>query len=192
MLRRFPDFYLAGGTALALQIGHRLSVDFDLFCDNEIDRSLLDQVRRAFGNAEVSPLVNNVDELTILANGVKVSFLRYPFSVHEPFVRYENVSLLSVREIAMTKAYTVGRRGSYKDYVDLYFVIAENHATLTDIIAGAEQKFGTDFNSRLFLEQLVYLDDLADTNVQFIKPEVTPHDIQRFFEDRIREMGGQI
>ena len=92
----------------------------------------------------------------------------------------------------MTKAYTVGRRGSYKDYVDLYFVIAENHATLTDIIAGAEQKFGTDFNSRLFLEQLVYLDDLADTDIQFIKSEVAPHDIQRFFEDRIREMGDQI
>src|SRR5205823_14523930 len=98
----------------------------DLFSEHEIDRSLLDQVRRGFGNAEVSPLVNNVDELTVLVDGVKVSFLRYPFPVHEPFVRYEKVSLLSVREIAMTKAYTVGRRGSYKDYVDLYFVIAEN------------------------------------------------------------------
>ena len=56
------------------------------------------------------------------------------------------------RQAADTKAYTIGRRGSYKDYVDLYFVLAERHATLNDIIAGAEQKFGADFNSRLFLE----------------------------------------
>jgi hypothetical protein len=125
----------------------------------------------------------------VLVNGVKVSFIRYPFPVREPFVRYEDVSLLSVREIAMTKAYTIGRRGSYKDYIDLYFVLAERHATLNDIIVGAEQKFGADFNSRLFLEQLVYLDDLTDTNVRFIKPEVTPRDIQTFFEDRVRELG---
>src|ERR1700720_3199638 len=67
-LRRFPGFYLAGGTALALQIGHRVSVDFDLFCDGEIDRALLARVRRVFGTADISALVNNADELTLLAN----------------------------------------------------------------------------------------------------------------------------
>jgi hypothetical protein len=59
LLRRFPDFYLAGGTALALHIGHRVSVDFDLFSGDELDRTLLGQVRGVFGSAEISPLVNN-------------------------------------------------------------------------------------------------------------------------------------
>ena len=68
-------------------------------------------------------------------------------------------------------------------------MLAERHATLNDIIAGAEQKFGADFNSRLFLEQLVYLDALTDTDVRFIKPEVTPRDIQGFFDGRVRELG---
>ena len=192
-LNRFPGFYLAGGTALALQIGHRVSVDFDLFSDDVIDRALLPQVRRLFGTAaEISPRVNNADELTVLVNGVKITFLRYPFPAREPFVIYENVPLLSVREIAATKAYTIGRRGSYKDYVDLYFVIAEGHATLLDIVADAEHKFAAEFNGRLFLEQLVYLSDLDDTQVQFIKPAVTPLDIQRFFEERIREVGDKV
>jgi Nucleotidyl transferase AbiEii toxin, Type IV TA system len=186
-LNQFFGFYLAGGTALALQIGHRVSVDFDLFSGDEIDRGLLRHVRRAFPEAEVVPLINNADELTTLVNGVKVTFLRYPFPPDEPFVVYENVPLLSVRDIAVTKAYTIGRRGSYKDYVDLYFIMAERHATLTDIVHGAEQRYGADFNSRLFLEQLVYLADLDDAEIQFIKPLVTPNELLAFFEDRIRE-----
>jgi hypothetical protein len=186
-LAQFPGFYLAGGTALALQIGHRLSVDFDLFSPDEIDRGMLQRVRQVFPEADISPLINNADELTALANGVKVTFLRYPFPPDEPFVVYENVPLLSVRDIAVTKAYTIGRRGSYKDYVDLYFIITERHATLTEIVQGAEQRYGADFNSRLFLEQLVYMADLDDAEIQFIKPLVTPKELLAFFEDRIRE-----
>jgi len=191
-LSRFPDFYLAGGTALALQLGHRVSVDFDLFCDDEVGRALLQQVRRVFVNDDLAVLVNNADELTLLLNGVKVTFLRYPFPPREPLVVYKDVRLLSVREIAATKAYTIGRRGSFKDYVDLYFVIAEKHAGLADIIADAEAKFVSDFNSRLFLEQLVYLADLDDGEVHFIRPPVTVDDVQTFFGDRIRELSHTI
>src|SRR5712691_2017500 len=88
---------------------------------------------------------------------VKITFLRYPFPPREPLVVYEGLKLLSIREIATTKAYTIGRRGSYKDYVDLYFVIAEHHITLPDIVRSGEAKFGADFNSRLLLEQLLYV-----------------------------------
>ena len=80
-LSRFAGFYLAGGTALALQIGHRVSVDFDLFTDADIERTFLDRVRRVFRNGvDVAPLVNNSDELTVLANDVKITFLHYPFA----------------------------------------------------------------------------------------------------------------
>src|SRR5580658_2232057 len=115
-LSGFRGFYLAGGTALALQLGHRVSVDFDLFCDDAIPRTLLERVRDVFAGTELSTLVNNADELTVLVNGVKLTFLAYPFPAREPFVRYDEVLLLSVREIAATKAYTIGRRGSFKDY----------------------------------------------------------------------------
>lgn len=179
-LSRLPGFYLAGGTALALQIGHRMSVDFDLFSENAIDRTLLQHVRRVFAEADISPLVSNADELTVLVNGVKITFLSYPYPPRAALVRHLNVPLLSVREIAATKAYTIGRRGSFKDYVDLYFLLAENHVTLAEIISDAELKFGTDFNSRLFLEQLVYVADLDDTEVLFLKPAMTPRAIQLF------------
>jgi Nucleotidyl transferase AbiEii toxin, Type IV TA system len=104
----------------------------------------------------------------------------------DPFVIYEQVPLLSVREIAATKAYTIGRRGAYKDYIDLYFILSEQHAALADIIDIAEKKFGVEFNSRLFLEQLVFLDDVEDTDIQFLKTTVTRSELLNFFEANFR------
>jgi nucleotidyltransferase AbiEii toxin of type IV toxin-antitoxin system len=188
-LAHFPGFYLAGGTALALQIGHRASVDFDLFTDTDISPRLLGRVRREFQQASISPLVNDPTELTVLANGVKVTFLKYPFPVQDAFAEYDGVQLLSVREIAATKAYTIGRRGSYKDYVDLYFIVAQCGISLRDIIQLADKKFGTDFNSRLFLEQLVFLDDVQDMEIRFLAKTATPSEIIAYFERNIRENG---
>jgi len=185
-LGRFDDFYLAGGTGLALQLGHRVSVDFDLFIDGAIKRSLLQRVETVFGvSRPISPLINNPDELTLLIDGVKVTFLSYPFPVFDPFVRFDGVSILSIREIAATKAYTIGRRGSFKDYVDLYFVLLEQHATLAEIIELAERKFGDAFNSRLFLEQIVFLGDIEDTEIEFLKAPLTRTQILEFFEAQV-------
>jgi predicted nucleotidyltransferase component of viral defense system len=186
-LSRFSGFYLAGGTALALQIGHRVSVDLDLFADKDIERSLLPRVQRVFSDAaSIAPLINNPDELTVLVDDVKITFFKYPFQTFDPFVIYEHVPVLSVREIAATKAYTIGRRGAFKDYIDLYFILWDQHATLTDIIDIAEKKFGFEFNSRLFLEQLVFLDDVEDTDIQFLKHPVTRPELLSFFEANIR------
>jgi predicted nucleotidyltransferase component of viral defense system len=186
-LSLFSGFYLAGGTALALQIGHRISVDFDLFSDQDIERSLLPRVQRVFSDAaSIAPLINNSDELTVLVDDVKITFLKYPFPTFDPFVIYDDVPLLSVREIAATKAYTIGLRGAFKDYIDLYFILSEQHVTLTDIIDIAEKNFGFEFNSRLFLEQLVFLDDVEDTDIQFLKTSITGAELLSFFEANIR------
>ena len=97
-LGKFSGFYLAGGTALALQIGHRVSVDFDLFSDAEIKRSLLPSLRTVFPNASIAPLVNNADELTALVDTVKVTFLTYPFPTIDPSVLAEGVLVCYIGE----------------------------------------------------------------------------------------------
>ncbi len=96
--------------------------------------------------------------------------------------------MLSVKEIGATKAYTIGRRGTYKDYVDLYFIVAGHHASLQEIIALTERKFGSVFNSRLFTEQLLFMDDLRDYQIDFLKDAVTDGDIIDFFEEQIRKL----
>ncbi|MFH1180881.1 MAG: nucleotidyl transferase AbiEii/AbiGii toxin family protein [bacterium] len=187
-LRNFSNFYLAGGTALALQIGHRKSADFDLFSEKKISGGLLSKIKNVFHQNSFALSVNNPDELTVFIDGIKITFLKYPFRVISKLVEYEGVNLLSIKEIAATKAYTVGRRCSYKDYIDLYFIISEHLSDLNEIIKLAEKKYGGEFNSRLFLEQLVYVEDIKDTEIIFLKQAVGKKDVESFFQKKIGEI----
>jgi len=141
-------------------------------------------VQKVFEGKKVEVSVNNPDELTVFVEGIKLTFLYYPFPILFDFVLLQNVKALGVKELAATKAYTVGRRGTYKDYADLYFIISEKHSTLDEIMEMAEKKYA-EFNSRLFLEQLIYLDDIYDTNIIFLKNTLTKEQIKAFFIDEI-------
>lgn len=187
LLPQFDGFLLAGGTALALQIGHRISVDLDFFSEEEIPKELLPKVQRVFSNRTIEPSINNPDELTVFVDTMKITFLRYPFPSVDVSLTLGGLTVLSVKEIAATKAYTISRRGAYKDYVDLYFILSEKHAALGEIIELAEKKFGPEFNSRLFLEQLIFLDDIEDMEIQFLKTPVTRPELIVYFKERIKE-----
>ena len=184
-LNNFPGFYLAGGTALALQIGHRLSLDFDFFSQKEISKNLLTKIKKVFTDKNVVVSVNNSDELTVFVNDIKITFLKYPFPVLKKLASYQGVYLLDIKEITATKAYTIGRRGSYKDYIDLYFVFKKSHACLRDIIDLANKKYKDEFNSRLFLEQLIYLQDIEDEEIIFLKEKADKQDLESFFKQEI-------
>lgn len=187
-LKNFNNFYLAGGTALALQIGYRISVDFDLFSEKEIDKNLFPKVRKIFYGNEITLSVNNPDELTVFIDGLKITFLKYPFPLIFDLVDYEGIGLLSVKEIAATKAYTINRRGSLKDYADLFFIVSKKHAALEEIIEISGKKYGNEFNPRLFLEQLVYLEDIEEAEIEFLKESVTKKEIEAFFTEEIKKI----
>lgn len=187
-LSEFEGFYLAGGTALALQIGHRLSFDFDLFTAKPISPRFLRQAERIFKEFKIKPLVNNKDELTLLVSGTKLTFLRYPYPVVRKLINFKGINLLTAAEIAATKAYTIGRRGSYKDYVDLYFVLKKRLSSLSDIIKIAETKYGDDFNNRLFLEQLIYLEDIKDVKIKFLKEKISLKKLREFLIKQVSKI----
>src|SRR3989344_3263545 len=186
-LHTFKEFYLAGGTGLALQIGHRISVDFDLFSQQEIEAGLLTRGEQVFGHADVTVSVNHTGELTVFVRGVKLTFLSYPFPPVLKLASLDGLPTLSVKEIGATKAYTIGRRGAFKDYIDLYFILKEAYASLEEIIVLAQKKYGSEFNDRLFLEQLAYLDDLDEEPVVLLREKsLTRKDLGVFFADCIR------
>ena len=188
LLKNFSNFYLVGGTALALQIGHRISVDFDLFCPDGIPKTLLSKVKKVFNDNTVGAAVNNSDELTVFIDEYKITFLRYPFSVLFNFVIYKGIKLLDLREIAVAKAYTIGRRGMYKDYIDLYFLISKENISINEIIKLSEKKYKDEFNSRLFLEQLIYLEDVEEAEILFLKKPVSRIEIKKFFIEQVKEV----
>ncbi|MEK7542355.1 MAG: nucleotidyl transferase AbiEii/AbiGii toxin family protein [Patescibacteria group bacterium] len=183
---KFKGFYLVGGTALALQIGHRLSVDFDLFSFQELPPNLLRQVKRVFSKSSLSVTYRVPEQLNLLIDNVKTTFFFYEYPVADSFVEYRGVSLASVREIAAMKAFAVGKRLAYKDYVDWHFMLKEEHVTLEEILLLCEKKFGNDFNDRLFLGQLVSMEDISSQKIEFLRDAVDRATIEEFLKDTVR------
>lgn len=186
LLPSFPDFYLAGGTALALQLGHRVSADFGLFTDEVLSPQLDGQVGGVFRSYRIAPSVHTRDEFTAFIGSVKITFLFYPFPLVERKVDLGGVPAASVAEIAAMKAYTIGRRATFKDYVDLHAILAGGQVRLMAIIDLANKKFGSEFNDRLFLEQLILLEDIVEEPIQFLGAVVRKGDIQSFMEKQVR------
>lgn len=96
--------------------------------------------------------------------------------------------MLPVKEIAATKAYALGRRATYKDYVDLYFIVSERHCSIEQIISTAKSRYKGEFNGRLFLEQLIYLKDIEETPIRFLKKSVTKNEIEFFFRKEVKKV----
>ena len=184
-LGEFPDFYLVGGTALALQIGHRISVDFDLFSKEDIPRTLLPKVKRVFRDMEVKVIINHLEQLSVKTGETKIDFVKYNFPLILKLIEIKDVKILPVAEIAAMKAYTLNYRGSLKDYIDLYFVLKRKHTSLKEIKEIGEEKYKNDFNFRLFLEQILYLEGFKEEKIEFLKEKVTKKEIQEFFEKEI-------
>ena len=183
------DFYLAGDTGLALLVGHRISVDFDFFSDTPIKKTLIKKVEDIFSKFKIQIVLNTKDELTLTINNTKITFLYYPFPKVLPLETNNNTKILSVKEILASKAYSIGRRGILKDYIDLYVGLNDNLTSLRDIISIAKEKYMEAFNDRLFLEQLLYLDDIEEIEVLMInRPLPSKKELTDFFSKKISEL----
>ena len=164
------EYYLVGGTAIALHIGHRRSVDFDMFKMSAINHKRnLDKIVAAGFDHQVTRRVE--EQMNLLVNGVKVTFFQYPFPV-VPEDAFENVFRLpSLISLAAMKAYALGRRSKWKDYVDLYFLLTR-HFSLAEISIKATEIFGELFSEKLFRAQLSYFDDIDYTEqVEYLIPD---------------------
>lgn len=185
---RFETFYLVGGTALALHIGHRISVDFYFFSKEELPANLLQRVKRVFSRSSTVVTYRAPEQLNVLIDGIKTTFFHYPYSLIDPFCMYQGVSIASIREIAAMKAFSIGKRLSYKDYVDWYFMLKERHVELNDVITTAEKKFGNDFNDRLFLGQLASLEDIHEQSIDFLHDPVSYETVRTFLIEEVKRV----
>lgn len=97
-------------------------VDFDFFSSRALPDRLLEQIKRAVAPHPVVVTYRSDEQLNLIINEVKVTFLSFGYEVVEPLVPYRGLSLLGVREIASLKALAIGKRLAYKDYVDWFYV----------------------------------------------------------------------
>lgn len=181
----FDEWYLAGGTALALQLGHRISFDFDLFSQHEVDPSLRQEMIKTFGN-DVHFSMDTKEQLTFFTpTQVKITLAMTPYAPIHPLVCVRDLRMESIQDIAADKAFTIGRRGAFRDYVDLLFILSKN-ASLSTVIHDAERKYGAMFDEKLFLEQLDYMGDITDFSIEYLGNALPKEDVQDGLHAKIR------
>lgn len=151
-------FGLVGGTAVALHIGHRESIDFDLFCFDEFNNTAIRKKITKYGGVE-RIFVNKKGEYTFLLDGVKFTFFQFPYKIDFSESLGDIIKLPDVLTLAAMKAFALGRRAKWKDYVDLYFILKAHH-TILDITKKGKELFGNEFNEKIFRTQLAYFEDI--------------------------------
>ena len=161
-------FGLVGGTAIALHIGHRESIDFDMFSPEEFqNRSVRDVFRRA--GKEITVLRALTGQFTFVVDGVYMTFFHFPYPItySESFGKAARMPTLLT--LAAMKAFALGQRSKWKDYVDLYFILRDFHS-LEEVARQAETLFGSEFNAKLFRQQLSFFDDVSYKEEITFKP----------------------
>src|SRR3989344_5684537 len=152
------EFYLGGGTALALQLGHRTSVDFDFYAPRKFDNQQMSQtINRLFpGTDTSSEQPENTLRLDVM--GTEVSVFYYPYPLLDPVVDYGSVSLASLTDIAAMKTAAVVQRARQRDFYDIYYLIKE--LGMEKIITATYKKFPWyEENNVVVFTSLTYFTD---------------------------------
>jgi hypothetical protein len=153
----FVQFHLAGGTGLALQLGHRLSVDLDLFTLNHFDSE--QYLQHLEGKYQFNVDYSAVSTLKGSIGDIKVDFIAHPYKLIKPVVEIENIRLYSVADIAAMKVNAIAGNGTRsKDFVDLYFLL--NHFTVQQILDFYDVKYNGR-NTLHALKSLNYFNDIS-------------------------------
>jgi hypothetical protein len=173
------EFYLVGGTAIALYLGHRRSIDFDLFRQKGFRASKI--ISKIEAHSLTYIVTRNVSEqLNLIISDVKFTFFEYPFPI-QPASSFEDyIRMPSLLDLSAMKAYAIGRRSKWKDYVDLYCII-KDHYSVMQIIHRAEEIFGQLFSEKLFRAQLCFFDDIDySESVEYLGQPIDADEIKTF------------
>lgn len=151
-------FYMAGGTALALQIGHRTSLDFDFYTEKKFNpKKLREKFDRNFKNVQEIYLSEETAEFEV--DGVRMSFFRYPYRPIKQLIPIEDVYIVSKEDIAAMKILAVSQRGTRRDFIDIFFLMKE--FGLKSILEFTKEKYPM-FNIYVGLQGLVYFKDAEE------------------------------
>ncbi len=160
LLPELNEFYLVGGTALALQLGHRNSIDIDLFTQNDFKSENLSAfLKSMFENARIDHEGKKTC-LTVI-NNIKVDFITHPYPFIKPPITEEGITYLSKEDIAAMKLNAIINSGQrLKDFIDVYFLL--EHFSVRDMVGFFEQKY-PNTNPLVALKALSFFGDIDES-----------------------------
>jgi hypothetical protein len=175
----FAKYFLVGGTALSLQLEHRISDDIDLFTCDDIDKDgIYDFLNENFaGEHQISNIQKTILQINI--NDIKVDFVKYDYALIEDVKSEEGIRYLGNKDISAMKLMAIANRGDQaKDFIDIYYLLKE--ISLDDMFGYYRQKFNQNDVS-IIKRSLVYFDDITDSNwssVRLLKDKLSIKDIK--------------
>jgi len=176
----FKTTYLAGGSSLALQLGHRRSIDFDFFTNISFElidvKNILNSIGKYTGQHEApKTMVGKFNE-------AKFSLFYYPYKLIAETKNYQGINLASLEDIASMKLVAITDRGTKKDYVDLYF-LSKKCFSIEKMFEFYDKKYHNfELNKVTLLKALQYFDDANDSEMPEMIEKVDWEDIKKFFE----------
>lgn len=179
------DFYLAGGTALAIQLGHRKSMDLDWFSAAKFLNADLKEKLSKLGGFELT----GEDKGTIhgILDGVRVSFLHYGYKLLFSLLDFENIKLADERDIAAMKVDAVSSRGSRKDFIDIYFLLEKY--PLAELIVFFEEKYaGIKYNKLHILKSLTFFEDAENEPMPMLIKSVEWEEVKKKTTDETNKI----
>jgi hypothetical protein len=172
------EYYLVGGTAIALHIGHRESIDFDLFKEKAIRKK---DVYVKLKNTNYKVSFADYNQINMLSNGVKITFFSFPYAVPINSELKAVLKMPDLLTLGAMKAFALGRRSKWKDYVDLYFIL-KFYFNFKTIAQKAKEVFKDEFIEKQFIAQLGYFKGISyQEEVTYLIPNPpTEAEIQEF------------
>ena len=180
------DARLVGGTALALQLGHRTSVDLDFFGRINADSEELRDILREVGRVEVASVSKNINIFWI--NGVKVDMVNYPYPWLDLPIVEDGVRLASLNDIAAMKVSAIVNRGTKKDFIDLYTLL--QHFALDEILDMYSRKY-SDGSLFIVMKSLTYFDDAETDPMPNVLNDTTWETVKDFLRKVVRNSSVQ-
>ena len=182
-------FYLAGGTALALRLGHRRSVDLDFFSKtDEVTRRTRQEIIRDLIPLGVQVLEDVDGNLLTIVSGMHVGFFSYGYRLLEPTETVCSIALASLTDIGLMKLDALVGRGSRKDFYDVYALAQQ--MTLQELLARAQDKYAYARDFALMAVESMVLFENADRDLQPDLLTETPWpEVRRFFVNQTRALG---
>ena len=158
-----PEFVLYGGTAIALQLGHRQSIDFDFFSNQPLSSSILDLALPFLENATITQRAPDTLSCTVIrGEAIKLSFFgvpKLPRLLLPSFAVDTGLAIASLLDLAGTKASVVQMRAEAKDYIDIDALLTDGRIDMSMALASASVLYGQQFNPQITLKALTYFEE---------------------------------
>jgi predicted nucleotidyltransferase component of viral defense system len=181
-------FYLAGGTALSLQIGHRRSMDFDFFAEaDEVKDQRANEITRSLDSFSIQVIERTLGNFVLLVDNIRIGFFSYGYPLINPAVQLENVTLASIADIGLMKCDALVTRGSRKDFYDLFHIAGS--IPLADLLQLGSKKYPQFRDFPLMVLESMTLFDNADRDFQPLLFKSIPwEEVKSFFIQQAKNL----